>query len=402
MSDAKTHYEILGLNPEAPPEQVKKRYRELARQYHPDLHPEHPEYHAVFLRINQAFEVLSDATRRATYDLDLRAEARRKTERQSGSFGAAAGPRAAGGNGAARRGTPGAAAGAGRETTARREAERRRQMAARLLDEARVSYSRGYLKQAQRLCEEALQSVHHGGAYDLLGDIYTRQGKLEQAMQNYALAAQLIPNNGLIMAKFNRTEAQIRGKGLRGGTAPRANVRVLAPLARLSYKLTVTSLGAAIILFLIFWWPSFRDASLEWPFITHWTVSQLAFTGLVGLLAGMVLASSAWLRPFEGELCPWLGNPRRVIPLNLILGLFATVFLPLAFVAYLSIGYVYGAFSSSVLLLFGTAAALACGFAFAAPPQAQTETLLFGGNLLFVTMLCGWFIGDIFRPSWAR
>src|SRR6185503_16861733 len=97
---------VMGLAPDASAEQIRKRFRELARKYHPDLHREHPEYHQIFLNINQAYEVLSDPSRRAHYDLELRDRARREAERRSGSYGSAtASPRsgAAGGRSAAGR-----------------------------------------------------------------------------------------------------------------------------------------------------------------------------------------------------------------------------------------------------------------------------------------------------------
>src|SRR4051812_40084499 len=87
VTDPKTHYEIMGLAQDATPEQVKRRFRELARKFHPDLHPDRPEFHAVLLRINQAYDVLSDVNRRASYDLTLRDQARRQAERRAGAFG---------------------------------------------------------------------------------------------------------------------------------------------------------------------------------------------------------------------------------------------------------------------------------------------------------------------------
>jgi len=42
------------------------------------------------------------------------------------------------------------------------------------------------------------------------------------------------------------------------------------------------------------------------------------------------------------------------------------------------------------------------GFAFAGPADAVGETFLVGGNVIFASMLFGWLIGDLFRPSWVR
>jgi curved DNA-binding protein CbpA len=44
----------MGLEPACGLDDIRKRFRELARKYHPDLHQDHPEYHEVFVRISQA------------------------------------------------------------------------------------------------------------------------------------------------------------------------------------------------------------------------------------------------------------------------------------------------------------------------------------------------------------
>lgn len=62
-----SHYEVLGVEPTAQPEDVRSAYRKLARHYHPDVNPD-PRAHEHMARINVAFEVLSDPVRRMEYD----------------------------------------------------------------------------------------------------------------------------------------------------------------------------------------------------------------------------------------------------------------------------------------------------------------------------------------------
>jgi hypothetical protein len=216
------------------------------------------------------------------------------------------------------------------------------------------------------------------------------------------VAAQMLPNQGLIMAKLNRAAARLSGAGPSPRAAGAREPSPLAPLGRLAYRLVVTSLGAAIIVFLMFWWPHIHDTMLEIPPFAHWTVSQLLITAADGFLAGIVLAAAGWVRPFSAEMSgnP-LGGARKRVPLNLVLCLFGAVSLPLALVVYLLIAYLQGYLSLSILGVFGVAIALTCGFVAAAPPIAQLETLWLGGNLLFLTLLLGWYVGDLFRPRWA-
>jgi curved DNA-binding protein len=61
------HYQTLGLKPEASPEAIKKAYRRLARQHHPDL-SKAADANARMAAVNEAHEVLSDPELRAAYD----------------------------------------------------------------------------------------------------------------------------------------------------------------------------------------------------------------------------------------------------------------------------------------------------------------------------------------------
>jgi molecular chaperone DnaJ len=61
------YYEVLGVARDASSEQIKKAYRTLARQYHPDLNKE-SDAETRFKEINEAYEVLSDTDKRAMYD----------------------------------------------------------------------------------------------------------------------------------------------------------------------------------------------------------------------------------------------------------------------------------------------------------------------------------------------
>ncbi|MGA0558016.1 DnaJ C-terminal domain-containing protein [Larkinella sp. VNQ87] len=62
------YYNVLGINRNASDDDIKKAYRKLARQYHPDLNPNDQEANAKFQQINEANEVLSDPEKRKKYD----------------------------------------------------------------------------------------------------------------------------------------------------------------------------------------------------------------------------------------------------------------------------------------------------------------------------------------------
>lgn len=62
------YYEILGVSRGASDAELKKAYRQLAKQYHPDLNPDDKVAEARFKEVNEAYEVLSDKDKRARYD----------------------------------------------------------------------------------------------------------------------------------------------------------------------------------------------------------------------------------------------------------------------------------------------------------------------------------------------
>src|SRR3954467_14774702 len=62
------YYDVLGVPRSASEKEIRQAYRKLARQYHPDLNPNDKQSETRFKEIGQAYEVLSDAEKRKSYD----------------------------------------------------------------------------------------------------------------------------------------------------------------------------------------------------------------------------------------------------------------------------------------------------------------------------------------------
>lgn len=68
MPEKRDYYEVLGVDRNVSEADLKKAYRKLAKQYHPDINPNNQEAEAKFKEVNEAYAVLSDPQKRQQYD----------------------------------------------------------------------------------------------------------------------------------------------------------------------------------------------------------------------------------------------------------------------------------------------------------------------------------------------
>lgn len=74
----KNYYHILGLGPTASGAEIKAAYKKLALKFHPDKNPGNPRAEDQFKLVNEAYQVLSNPRRRATYDFQRQQEQRQR------------------------------------------------------------------------------------------------------------------------------------------------------------------------------------------------------------------------------------------------------------------------------------------------------------------------------------
>ena len=68
MADKRDYYEVLGVSKTADDAEIKKAFRNLAKKYHPDMHPGDKECEEKFKESQEAYAVLSDTEKRKQYD----------------------------------------------------------------------------------------------------------------------------------------------------------------------------------------------------------------------------------------------------------------------------------------------------------------------------------------------
>ena len=68
LNGFKDYFKILGISRNATDKEIKSAFRKLARQFHPDLHPYNEKAESEFKEINEAYEVLSDESKKKSYE----------------------------------------------------------------------------------------------------------------------------------------------------------------------------------------------------------------------------------------------------------------------------------------------------------------------------------------------
>ena len=193
MSLQRNYYEVLGLPPGATTDQIKKKYRELARKFHPDVVQDKTLGQRVFTQINQAYSVLGDPERRAQYNGTLTqnaapASTAAKTEPTARVTDAAPPKPAAPSQAAA---DPMFAA-------------RKAQAYADMLSRAENAIMAGKPVEARAFCVRVLETdPRQVRAMEILGDALVQMGRREEAAVQYRNALQVSPS-AMIQTKLNR------------------------------------------------------------------------------------------------------------------------------------------------------------------------------------------------------
>ncbi len=196
MSLQRNYYEVLGLPPGATTDQIKKKYRELARKFHPDVAQDKNLSQLTFTQINQAYNTLSNPERRAQYNSTLQ----NMTAPTTPPANAGPAPRPA---------VPRAAAAAPADVSpppapSKPAAAIKPQAFSEMLSRAENAIMAGKPVEARAFCVRILEAdPRQVRALEILGDALIQMGRQEEAAVQYRQALQIGPSS-LIQAKLNR------------------------------------------------------------------------------------------------------------------------------------------------------------------------------------------------------
>ncbi|MEN6520476.1 MAG: DnaJ domain-containing protein [Armatimonadota bacterium] len=365
MHTEQNHYETLGLPKTASAADIKKRYRQLARKYHPDVAKDKESAAKIFVRITEAYKTLVDPEKRWMYDSTLPEPASIRP--------------------------PSSAA---RPSSTVRPAVNTRIAVDKLIKDAEMAFIKKRLIEAKSLCREALKLDRScARAHAVLGDVYRAQKHYESAINEYNYAVQLQPGD---------MDSQKKLEKLIERSAP-VDFSWDVPDNRPSAKvIALNALGWAIAVFalpLISIYPGepisfLSDFRLAWINTWSWNLVGMMFGE--GVLVGFLLGINGIVNHPDDELIfESTDRTWTIVPAGLILLFFGPIFFIAAAGIYLLFAIIQNSVSKAVLKVF-LATVVIVYFSALLYSRGVTSVLIFGGNVVFTGMLFGWYIGSMF------
>lgn len=358
MRTMRNHYEILGLPRNATLAQIKRRYRQLARKYHPDVATDKEMAHRLFIQISEAYDVLSDSGRRRTYDATLSLE----MPRPSGTASATT-----------------------QQTSPRRSPSQH-------IKDAQWAFIQKRFTEAANHCKEALKdNPRNAQAHVILGDIYRLQGRSQSAANSYSYALQYNPQDRETEKKLTK----LMGKRMSRDVVRERSVDKSAVAA-------VNIAWWSIAFLLIILISVYPGTPIPWlqvyiPLISTWSWNLVGLMATSSMLVGMLISSNGLVGHPDDDLIFESGN-WTVIPTGLLLLIGSGFFFLGGAVFYIVVGSLQGSISRSMMITFACVVVIVLLSSVMYDPQARMQVWFFGGNVSFLSCLIGRYIGSAFKP----
>lgn len=387
MRSQRDYYEILGLSSTATSADIKKRYRELARKFHPDVAKDKAVSHRAFSQITEAYQTLSDPDKRRSYDASRTPPA--SSSRPSAGPGSSRTYESRPSSGQASRPTPPPT---GRPLDP-----------GQLVKEAEFAFIRGRMSEAMGLCRQAIrQNRANARAHAILADIYRIQGKKEQAILEYGYAVQFDPSDRGSQEKLEKLLAtEHRQHRQSEAQRIRRDVRDEYFAERQSAAQVAHIVGWGICFFLLFLINVYQGTPIPWlavyaPPVSTWSWNLIGLLAIDGALVGFLLAVNKLIEHPDDELL-FQYLPGAMIPIGVPLVICSLVWFYAAAAGTLLINYLQGSNLKSLARIFGSVTFLTLAAALIYEP-GRAQVALYGGNIVFPAAVIGWYLGSVIAP----
>lgn len=368
MARGPDFYQILGVDRKATHEEVKRAYRRLALNIHPDR-SDAPDATERFTRLTEAYETLGDPRRRYEYD-QLIAKQERPVS-QPAPAPPPPNPKAK-----PKSTIPKVIKTAPRVASAPRGPTP---------DLARLAalFSRGKLEEAEMLAERIIDNFPREALpYAVLGDIARARGDMPKASKLYAYAVQMEPRNATYHHRYEQLLSQM---GVSHDIDPPR------PVAASAGAFGVALL-ACIYLVVAKEKPAFRDLSI----ISTWTVGCFVMLFLTGVATGVAYSAGRMLDRFSAVSVNALGKLSPTLALATV----AVVNFWAAVILYVFLGLTQQSLNYSTTRLIGACVGGLLILMMGASLGGRIDPLqvfIWGGNVLYLGGLSGWMVGDALR-----
>lgn len=371
------HYKVLGVRRKATPAEIKAAFRELARQNHPDVAGEGNK--DKFIAIKEAYEVLSDPERRASFDAALTYTETIARQREQAE--------------AARAQSQGS-----RQQYFQTEPEPRRSTQAAepritSADMLRMTtlFNQGRLREAEAKAMEILEIDPRSPlALAVIADLARTRGDIVKAAKYYGLAAQYAPENEIYLKRHTE---MLDAMGKPADGAPRATVKQVQPNQA---PLTIAAFLVIVMVVYVVLAQELPALPMVAP-ISTWTISLISMLALSGVVLGACLSASNALGRFSVA----NGSTIAKVPPGVALMFIALFNFWAAILLYLLIGVTQKAMNSSITKLASACAVTVVLFSCAGllkSPNTALQTLAWGGNLVYLGGILGWLAADSLKP----
>lgn len=265
-----------------------------------------------------------------------------------------------------------------------------------MLQHAMLAYARGSLHEAQSLAKRVLRLQRHNAqAYEILGDVYRQERRIEEAIAMFTCALQCNPRSDSARSKL---DALLRQRYFAGMPPPTTST------VSLLWKRYAAMLGWTAVMMLVLA-PWYMDLQADGffqgiGFVSRWSGALALLMLTASMLAGALLALSGSIEPI-GQVVWWPYRPevrQARLAVGGLLGILAFfAFYATAFL-YLLIAATQNAFHRTLNRAVGTVVVLTLGFVLSYAP-GRDQVVIFAPNLLWFGFLCGWAFGDSVRAQ---